>query len=71
MKYRIEHYYGKVPPIPEANEVNGGMFEIEIDNLQAFVEKHGNIILSPPDKLPFQGHWFIWVTDSSGKFKAK
>ena len=84
MKYRIAHYYGKSPPVPEAVEIEANPlfddspeaikrwgFEVEIDDLPAFVEKHGNIILSPPDRSPCRGDWFIWVTDPDGKFQQR
>jgi len=77
MRYRIAHYYGQTPPVPEATprletlEQGPVVFEVEIDDLHAFAEKHGNIILSPPGQTPVEGEWFIWVTDKSGKFKQK
>ncbi len=78
MKYRIGHYYGKEPPVPEAVEIDRvegryasgdptgefhGVYEVEIEDLNAFVEKHGPIILSPPGKRPYESGWWIWVTD--------
>ena len=70
MRYRIGHYYGKEPPIPEAIKV-GDVYEVEIDDLNAFVEKHGPIILSPPGKSPYKDGWWIWVTDYTGRFTQK
>ncbi len=83
MKMKIAHYYGQVPPVPEAvpvgepEENKAQLFEVDINHhelgnsLLDFAEKHGNIILSPPNRSPCHGDWFIWVTDSSGRFKQK
>ena len=98
MKFKIGHFYGKEPPVPEAVlldvESGGGdhfvpVYEIDLkmfdglaadldrlpsdntEGLLAFVEKYGNIILSPPNKTPFKGEWFIWVTDETGRFRTK
>lgn len=79
MKIKIAHYYGQTPPVPEAvlytgtKMVNQPIYEVEIpdDGLFDFVEQHGSIILSPPSKTPFFGEWFIWVTDSTGRFVQK
>ncbi len=80
MKIKIAHYYGQTPPVPEAILANTGakmvnqpVYEVEVpeDGLLDFAEKHGNIILSPPSKTPFFREWFIWVTDSTGRFKQK
>lgn len=67
---RISHFYGKTPPVPEAR-LEEEEYYVDIEDIQAFVEKHGNIILSPPGKKPCKDQWFIWVTDPDGKFKAK
>jgi hypothetical protein len=77
MKYKIGHYYGKQPPVPEAHVVEPGddkhmpLYEVEIDDLNAFVEKHGPIILSPPGSTPYRDGWWIWVTDHTGRFIQK
>jgi hypothetical protein len=67
---RISHYYGKTPPVPEARSEEEG-FYVDMEDIQAFVEKHGNIILSPPGRKPCKDQWFIWVTDPDGKFKQR
>lgn len=77
MKYLIAHYYGKRPSVPEAvvafpdDATDLPLFEVEVDDLNKFVEEHGPIILSPPSHNPFKGHWFIWVTDHTGRFAQK
>lgn len=69
MKYQIQHYYGKEPPVPEAVKVAdrtekfAAHYEIEIDDLAAWIAKQGNVIVSPPGHYPGDG-WFIWVTDN-------
>lgn len=68
MKYQVAHWYGKRPPVPEAILVEDGgdrfypKYEIEVDDLHQFVEKHGPIILKH-----YNGNFIIYVTDS-GKF---
>lgn len=71
MVYQIVHWYGKVPPVPEAQFGEMGTHEVVIDDIHEFAKKHGNIILSPPDKTPRIGEWCIVVTDESGRFAHK
>lgn len=80
MTARIKHFYGKTPPVPEAIQIeeNFGIglyrstaFYVDLENIQDFAEKHGNIILSPPGQEPHKDQWFIYVTDETGKFKAR
>lgn len=67
---RISHFYGKTPPVPEARLEGEDSYYVDIEDIRAFAEKHGNIILSPPGKKPCKDQWFIWVTDH-GKFKRR
>lgn len=76
MKFRIQHYYGQEPPTPDAvktAEAEGkfaAAYEVEIDDLQAWIAAHkGAVIVSPPG-AGFD-EWFIWVTDGSNKFRQK
>ncbi len=78
MKFRIQHYYGGSPPAHEAVKISerteklAPQYEIEIDDLQAWIETHeGNVIVSPPGCRPYDQGWFIWVTDASDKFSQK
>lgn len=72
MKYRIAHFYGLKPPVPEAVEIKSeSSFEVEIDDLNKFIEEHGPVILSPPSHTPLKGQWFIWVTDKTGRFSQR
>lgn len=75
MIYRLGHFYGYNINIPGAIERKAAnslsYYEIEIDNIIEFVEKYGPVILSPPGKPPFTEGWFIWITDSSGRFVQK
>ena len=70
MKAKIAHYHGVRPPVPQAVDT-GGTWEVEYTSIEEFARDHGNIILSPPGQMPFPGDWFIYVTDSSGRFNQK
>lgn len=75
MIFEIRNWLGGGgPPVPEARaaifasrRVDDGPFEgyegwaVEIDDLLAFAEKHGQIRLMRPTKRVL--HWFIWITD--------
>lgn len=73
MRYRIFHWYGQTPPVPEAIQVvetdkpGKVIYEVEVDDLNEFALKHGNIMLIPPGSSPAKEHWAIYVTHN-GKF---
>lgn len=65
MLYKIAHWRGYQPPVPEAIKVaepcgkSSAQWEIEVDDLHEFVEKHGMIQL----RKVKDGRWMIFVTD--------
>lgn len=84
MRYKIAHWYGQQPPVPEAIKVGEhesryadgrptgdkpiGDYEVEIEDLHAFAEKHGQIKLVPPGgrgRGSQKEQWFIWVTTNN------
>jgi len=74
MKYKIGHYYGNCPPVPEAIKIENGkypLYEVDITDIHEFVENHGPIIISPPGHKPQTNDWWIWVTDHTGRFTQK
>lgn len=74
MRYKIHHWYGHEPPVPEAVKISEATekyaagYEVEIEDLHAFAEKHGQIKLVPPGgkgKGSQKEQWFIWVTTNN------
>lgn len=66
MRYQIAHWQGTRPPVPEA-VYEEGRFYVEVENLHAFCQQHGSIILAPPEKHNGTD-WLIWV-QSSGSYR--
>ena len=60
------------PPVPEAvlHDVVGMPFyyTVDIEDLAAFIKKHGAMIISPPGKSPYSEGWFIWYNHGSSRF---
>ena len=79
MRYRIKHFMGKTPPVPNATQVPqeeccgyySSEWEVEVEDIHKFAKQQGSkIMLSPPEATPFKGHWAILV-DQDGKFKQR
>ena len=77
--YYLYHWYGRdiKEAVPEAfrhDFVNGaGVIQeawgVKVDDIHAFVEKYGNIVLKhPTDLWPY---WSIYITDRTGEFRQK
>jgi hypothetical protein len=58
----------QVGPFPSASGVDKVHYTVEIDDLAAFIEKHGPMIVSPPGSHPYQQGWFIWFNGGSSRF---
>lgn len=61
-------------PVPEATTDDlwtTGIAWVEIEDLQAFIEKHGPMIVSPPGVSPYPEGWFIWYNGGSPRFTVR